>query len=599
MISERTIQQVRDLDIETVLKPYMQLKRKGSSLMGLCPFHSEKTPSFSVSPQKNRYHCFGCCRGGDGIGFVMEKENLTFLEAVEKIANDNNIPIERIEKDRTEEEMSDYRHRESLLAINDLVHRYFVDCLRTGMNDESRHARDYSYGRWTEDFCAESGIGYAPKNGNAFIEYCNSNSIPTELLQEVGLVKKNDTGITYAFFRERIIIPIRNRWGRIIGFTGRYIGSNKKTAKYLNSSNSAIYDKGTSLFGIDRASRKKSSDIIIVEGAPDVLRLQSVGLDNVVATLGTSWSDTQFDLLRKITKSVCFIPDSDIAEGKLFGSGFEAVMKNGASALRKGLEVTVRELPFAEVPMSSEELRELYPDMAEPPEDAPRVKPGKNDADSYIKNKEDYFNLPEKYFVVWLAEKRFFEADSLVKQRAAVSEIADLLTYVNDQLIVEQCIEQLSKIHGRTKFWRDAISQARGENRRRKDSTSALDERQREVDALRQAGLFIRDNCYYTIGSEEEDPVIISNFVMEPMFHIGDDNNGTRIFILKNEAGDRRLLEIRESEMCSLNAFQQKVGTLGNFIWLAKIEKLNRVKRYLYAKTDTAERVRKLGWDSI
>lgn len=599
MISERTIQQVRDLDIESVLKPYVQLKRKGSSLMGLCPFHSENTPSFSVSPQKNLYHCFGCCRGGDGIGFVMEKENLTFLEAVEKIANDNNIPIERIEKDRTEEEKSAYRHRESLLAVNDLVHRYFVDCLRTGMDDESRRARDYSYGRWTEDFCAESGIGYAPRNGNAFIEYCNSKSIPTELLQEVGLVKKDDTGITYAFFRERIIIPIRNRWGRIIGFTGRYIGSNKKTAKYLNSSNSAIYDKGTSLFGIDRASRKKTSDIIIVEGAPDVLRLQSVGLDNVVATLGTSWSSAQFDLLRKITKSVCFIPDSDVADGKLFGPGFEAVMKNGASALRKGLEVTVRELPFAEVPMSSEELRELYPDMAETPEDAPRVKPGKNDADSYIKKKEDYSNLPEKYFVVWLAEKRFFEADSLVKQRAAVSEIAGLMTCIDDQLIVEQCIEQLSKIHGRTKFWRDAISQARGENRKRKDATSPLDERQRDIEDLRNAGLFIRDNCYYTIGSEEEDPVIISNFVMEPMFHIGDDNNGTRIFILKNEAGDRRLLEIRESEMCSLSAFQQKVGTLGNFIWLAKIEKLNRVKRYLYAKTDTAERVRKLGWDSI
>ena len=351
MISERTIQQVRDLDIETVLKPYVQLKRKGSSLMGLGPFHSENTPSFSVSTQKNLYHCFGCCRGGDGIGFVMEKENLTFLEAVEKIANDNNIPIERIEKDRTEEEMSAFRHREALLAVNEMAHRYFVDCLRTGMDDESRQARDYSYGRWTEDFCAESGIGYAPRNGNALIEYCNSNSIPIELLQEIGLVKKDDTGITYAFFRERIIIPIRNRWGRIIGFTGRYIGSNKKTAKYLNSSNSAIYDKRTSLFGIDRASRKKSQDIIVVECAPDVLRLQSVGMDNVVATLGTSWSDPQYDKLKRLTNAVCFIPDSDVLEVKLFGPGFEAVMKNGAAALRKGLEVTVRELPFAEIPI--------------------------------------------------------------------------------------------------------------------------------------------------------------------------------------------------------------------------------------------------------
>lgn len=599
MISNRTLELVRALNIDTIVKPYVKLNRHGSSLVGLCPFHSERTPSFSVSPQKNVYHCFGCCRGGDGIHFIMDIENLPFHDAVEKIARDNGITVEYTDKDISEEERIAYQHKESLIAVNELVQKYFVDRLRIDISYESRLAREYAYSRWSEEFCSISGIGYAPENGKTFIEYCHKSGISSDDLMETGLIKKDETGITYAFFRKRIMIPIRNRWGQIIGFTGRYIGNNIKSPKYLNSPNSEIYNKGASLFGIDRASRQKSPDVIIVEGAPDVLRLQSVGIENVVASLGTAWTDSQYDQLKRLTDAVCFIPDSDVAKGKLFGPGFEAVMKNGAAALRKGLEVTVRELPFAEVPIPDDELREMYPDMAEPPEDAPRVKPGKNDADSYIKNKEDYFNLPEKYFVVWLAEKRFFEADSLVKQRVAVSEIAGLLTYINDQLIVEQCIDQLSKIHGRTKFWRDAISQARGENRRRKDSTSALDERQREVDALRQVGLFIRDNCYYTIGSEEEDPVIISNFVMEPMFHIGDDNNGTRIFILKNEAGDRRLLEIRESEMCSLNAFQQKVGTLGNFIWLAKIEKLNRVKRYLYAKTDTAERVRKLGWDSI
>lgn len=370
--------------------------------------------------------------------------------------------------------------------------------------------------------------------------------------------------------------------------------------KYINSYNSDIYTKGTTIFGIDRASKARDAgNIIIVEGAPDVLRLQSVGLDNAVATLGTAWTDTQFSNLRKFTSSICFIPDSDVSKGKLFGPGFEAVMKNGAAAMKKGFVVTVKELPFAEVPMTYEDIKEIYPDPNKAPKDFVKIKPGKNDPDSYIASKEDYTALTEKYFVVWLAEKRFYEADSLIKQRAAVSEIAELITYVDDQLVVEQCLEQLSKIHGRTKFWRDAVSQARGLKHRKKEQSSTLDERQREIDALRQVGLFIRDNCYYTIGDEEEDPIMISNFIMEPLFHIGDDNNGTRIFRLKNETGDRRLLEIRESEMCSLNAFQQKVGTLGNFIWLAKIDRLNHVKRYLYAKTDTAERVRKLGWDSV
>lgn len=598
MISEKTIRQVRDLSIERVLKPYVKLTKQGSSLVGLCPFHSERTPSFSVSPQKNLYHCFGCCRGGDGIGFVMEKENIPFIEAVEKIAKDNGVEVERTDKELSDEELTTYRHKETLLAVNEVAYRYFVDFFRTDMSDEARTARDYAFVRWSEDFCQTYGIGYAPKNGKAFIEYCKAKGLTTEDLMETGLVRKSDDDKIYTFFRERVIIPIRNRWGRVIGFTGRYIGSNLKAHKYLNSPNSIIYSKGSTIFGIDRASRQKSSNIIIVEGAPDVLRLQSIGLENAVATLGTSWNDAQFDKLKRFTNSICFIPDSDMAEGKLFGPGFEAVMRNGAAAMKKGFEVTVRELPFSEEPMTEKELEELYPDYDTIPENIPRIKPGKNDPDSFIKTKEDYTALPEKYFVVWLAEKRFFEADSLVMQRNVVSEIADLLLYVNDHLILEQCIEQLSKLHGRTKFWRDAISQARGESRRNKETTSPLDARQREVEDLRQSGLFVRDNCYYTIGSEDEDPVMVSNFIMTPMFHIGDDNNGTRIFILKNEAGDKRLLEIKESEMCSLNAFQQKVGTLGNFIWLAKIDKLNRVKRYLYARTDTAERVRKLGWDS-
>ncbi len=600
MISEKTIQQVRDLDIETVLKPYVELKRKGSSLMGLCPFHSEKTPSFSVSPQKNLYNCFGCRRGGDGIDFIMEKENLSFIEAVRKIASDNGIVIEEKGKDLTDEERAANRHKESLLATLDLIHKFYVECLRANMDDECADARGYAYGRWSPGFCATSGIGYAPKNGKFFIEYCHNKGIDQEILMELGLLKVNESGNTYQLFRRRIVIPIKDRYGRVIAFTARYIGDNPSAPKYINSSNSDVYTKGTALFGLDRAAKARDAgNIIIVEGAPDVLRLQSVGLDNTVASLGTAWTDVQFSKLRRITSSICFIPDSDVSEGRLFGPGFEAVMKNGTAAMKKGFVVTVRELPFAEVPVTYEDIKELYPDPNKVPKDFVKIKPGKNDPDSYITSKDDYTALNEKYFVVWLAEKRFFEADSLVKERQAVSEIADLLRYIDDPLVLDQCIDQLNKIHGRTKFWKDAVSQARGEAKRQKNSGSSLDERQREVEDLRKAGLFVRDNCYYTVGDENEDPVMISNFIMEPLFHIGDDNNGTRIFRLKNETGDRRLLEIRESEMCSLNAFQQKVGTLGNFIWLAKIEKLNRVKRYLYAKTDTAERVRKLGWDSI
>ena len=574
MISESTINKVRILPIEDILKPYVKLSRKGLTLMGLCPFHSERTGSFAVTPSKKLFHCFSCNRGGDGIAFIMEKENLTFMEAVTFIAKNNGIPVEYSDEERSEEELLEAKHKESLFVTLDLLHRFFVENLRMEMTDESRAAREYAYGRWSEEFCSIAGIGYAPKDGNTFMEYCRVKGLNEESLFELGMFKRSEDGSIYAMFRQRIMIPIRNRWGRIIAYTARYIGKNEKAPKYINSSTSIVYSKGKTLFGIDRASRQRDADyFIVVEGAPDVLRMQSVGYENTVATLGTAWTDSQFEQLKRFTSSLCFIPDSDTVDGKQYGPGFEAVMANGASAIKKGFHVTVRELPFA-------------------------VQNRKNDADSYIHCKEDYSSLKEKHFIVWLAQKRFCIADSLVEERKYVAEIADLLRYVKDQLIFDQCIEQLAKLNGNVKLWRDAVTQARGEARKKQEHGSSMNEMQREAELLRQFGLFVRENCYYAIGEEEEEPARISNFIMEPLFHIEDENNATRIFRMRNMYDVCRVIELKESELCSLSNFQQKAGSLGNYVWLAKIDKLNRVKEYLYSKTDTAERIRKLGWNA-
>lgn len=574
MISESTINKVRNLAIEDILKPYVRLSRKGSTLMGLCPFHSERTGSFAVTPGKNLFHCFSCNRGGDGITFIMEKENLTFMEAVTFIAKNNGIPIEYSDEERSEEELAEAKHKESLLITLDHLQRFFVENLRVAMTEENQAAREYAYGRWSEEFCSIAGIGFAPKDGNTFMEYCRTKGLNEEFLFELGMLKRNEDGSIYAMFRQRIMIPVRNRWGRIIAYTARYIGNSDKVPKYINSSTSIVYSKGETLFGIDRASRQRDADYyIIVEGAPDVLRMQSVGFDNTVAALGTAWTDSQFDQLKKFTTSLCFIPDSDTAEGKPYGAGFEAVMTNGAPAIKKGFHVTVRELPFAE-------------------------QNGKNDADSYIHCKEDYSSLKEKHFIVWLAQKRFYIAGSLMEERKCVAEIADLLRYVKDQLVFDQCIEQLGKLHGKVKLWRDAVTQARGEARKKQGYGSSMNEMQREAELLRQFGLFVRENCYYAIGEEEEEPARISNFIMEPLFHIEDENNATRIFRMRNMYDVCRVIELKESELCSLSNFQQKAGSLGNYVWLAKIDKLNRVKEYLYSKTDTAERIRKLGWNA-
>lgn len=262
-------------------------------------------------------------------------------------------------------------------------------------------------------------------------------------------------------------------------------------------------------------------------------------------------------------------------------------MANGAAAIKKGFHTTVRELPFLKVPATD---KELASEVSE-------VKYAKNDADSFIHCSEDYTSLMEKHFIIWLAQKRFLVASSLVEERKCVAEIADLLRYIKDQLVFDQCIDQLAKLHGKVKLWRDAVVQARGEARTKNDLPSSMNDLQREAELLRQFGLFVRENCYYAIGEEDEDSMRISNFIMEPLFHIEDESNGTRIFRMRNIYNVCRVIELKESELCSLSNFQQKAGSLGNYVWLAKIDKLNRVKEYLYSKTDTAERIRKLGWN--
>ena len=154
MISESTISKVRELSIEDVLRPYVKLSRKGSALMGLCPFHEERTGSFSVSPAKNLFHCFSCNRGGDAITFIMEKEGFSFMDAVRFIAKHHNIQIEYTQEEYNEEQMAEEKHRESLLVALDHIQAYFLNCLRTTDNIECKQARDYAYGRWPEEFCS-------------------------------------------------------------------------------------------------------------------------------------------------------------------------------------------------------------------------------------------------------------------------------------------------------------------------------------------------------------------------------------------------------------------------------------------------------------
>lgn len=585
MISDKTIEAVRNLDIEDVLKSWgLEFRRRGSTMFASCPFHSEKTPSFSITPGRNLWYCHSCHRGGDGIRFYMEREGMDFLQAVEAIAKANNLHIEYTKEEQTDEQREAARLKESVLAVVATVHKFFFDQLRVELSDEARAAREYAYSRWPEDFCSTCGIGLAPKDSKLLMEYCKSKAITEDLLVQSGIYKQDEkSGRIYTLFRNRLVIPIRDRFGRVIAFTARYLGDDKadNVGKYVNSSNSSVFTKGESVFGIDRASRCRDALYYnIVEGAPDVLRLQSIGLDNTVATLGTAWSGAQFDILKKHIQSLCFIPDSDPPKDEPFGPGFKAVMTNGAEAVRRGFDVTVRELPFQE---------EKTEDDA--------VILHKNDADEYILTPEIYAAIPEKPFILWLAEKKFSVASSLAEQRVIVAEVADLLRHISDDAIADECIASLAKINGTVKSWKAAVSRAKGEARQRAAKSNPKNDAERRKELLRVCNLNIIDNCFYTY--DEGEAVRLSNFYLESLYHIKDETNGTRLFRMVNKFNESVDIEFRESELCSLTTFQQRVGSVGNYIWRAKIDKLNNVKEYLYRGTRSAERVRKMGWDGI
>lgn len=586
MISDKTIETVRNLDIEDVLKSWgLEFRRRGSTMFASCPFHSENTPSFTISPGRNLWFCHSCHRGGDGIRFYMEREGMDFLQAVEAIAKANNLHIEYTREEQTDEQREAAKLKESVLAAVALVHKFFFDQLRVELSDEARAAREYAYSRWPEDFCCTCGIGLAPKDGKLLMEYCKSKAITEDLLVQSGIYKRDEkSGRIYTLFRNRLVIPIRDRFGRVIAFTARYLGDDKadKVGKYVNSCNSSVFTKGESVFGIDRASRCRDALYYnIVEGAPDVLRLQSIGLENTVATLGTAWSGAQFDILKKHIQSLCFIPDSDPPKDEPFGPGFKAVMQNGAEAVRRGFDVTVRELPFNEEKTEDDSVI-LH----------------KNDADEYILTPEIYAAIPEKPFILWLADKKFSVASSLAEQRVIVAEVADLLRHISDDAIAEECIASLAKINGTVKSWKAAVSRAKGEARQRAAKSNPKNDAERRKELLRVCNLNIIDNCFYTYDDEGE-AVRLSNFFLESLYHIKDESNGTRLFRMVNKFNEAVEIEFRESELCSLTTFQQRVGSVGNYIWRAKIDKLNNVKEYLYRGTRSAERVRKMGWDAI
>ena len=337
-IPRETVEQIlQAAHIEDVVGEFVTLKKKGSNLWGNCPFHNEKTPSFSVNPARNIFKCFGCGKAGDSAKFLMEHEHYTYPEALRYLAKKYNIKIE--EKQQTAEEIMQQSVREKMYNINEFADKYFVDTLWNTDEGKTIGLEYFRERGYFDPIIQKFHLGYNPAKWDAFTEYAKKNGYSEELLEQIGLSIKGNNGL-YDRYHGRVMFPIHSLTGRVIGFGGRILVNDKKSPKYQNSPESEIYDKKQTLYGIYFAKNAiaRQDECILVEGYFDVLRMHQIGIENVVASSGTSLTMEQIRLVKRYTKNITMLYDGDAA-------GIHAALRGTDMILSEGMNVRVVVLP--------------------------------------------------------------------------------------------------------------------------------------------------------------------------------------------------------------------------------------------------------------
>ena len=345
MIPQDTIMSIIDtVRIEEVVSDFVSLKKRGANLIGVCPFHKEKTPSFIVSPAKGIFKCFGCGKAGDSVRFIMEHEHYSYPEALRYLANKYGIIIE--EKEQSPEELMAQNEREKMFNINTFAQQYFSNTMK---NDEEGVTVGLSYFRergFRDAIIEKFQLGYCLNQRDAFVQYALKNGYSKELLLNIGLASGNEERM-YDRYQGRVIFPIHNLTGKVIGFGARILSGDKTKAKYLNSPESEIYNKRQTLYGIYFAKNEISrlDNCILVEGYADVLSMHQAGIENTVASSGTSLTSEQVRLISRYTKNITILYDGDNA-------GIHAALRGTDMILEEGMNVRIVLLPPDEDPDS-------------------------------------------------------------------------------------------------------------------------------------------------------------------------------------------------------------------------------------------------------
>lgn len=439
MISQNTIQQILGrLDIVDVIGGFVKLKKRGANYLGLCPFHNEKTPSFTVSATKELYKCFGCGKAGNAVSFLMEHEKYSYTDALRWLANKYGIEIE--ETFQSDEQRQSQLAADSLYIINQFAQQFFTQQLFETEEGQDVGLAYFKERGFREDIIKKFQLGYSPEQKDAFTKEATAKQYNTELLIKAGLVANRNEQLVDNY-RGRVIFPIHNHSGKVLGFGARILKSNDKAPKYINSPENEIYVKSKILYGsyFARQAIDKADECLLVEGYTDVISLHQAGIENVVASGGTSLTPDQLRLIRKYSNNLTIIYDGDAA-------GVKAALRGLDLALEEGLNVKLV----------------LIPDNDDP--------------DSYV-NKvgasafREFVQKNKKDFILFQLEVSLKDAgnDSL-KKSEVVNRVAETISRINkaedftkQQDYIKQCAEILkideAGMHALVnKFIRDRIA---------------------------------------------------------------------------------------------------------------------------------------------
>lgn len=416
MIDHNTVQKILDAaHIEEVVGDFVSLRRRGVNLIGLCPFHNEKTPSFTVSPAKNICHCFGCGKGGGPVNFIMEHESLSYVDALRYLAKKYGIEI--VEKEETAEEIARRSSRENMFALNAFALKYFSDTLHNTEEGKSIGIGYFRERGFRDDTIKKFQLGYCPDRFEAVSVEALKEGFSRQTLIDTGLCTENQRGGLTDRFRGRVIFPVHTVSGPVVAFGGRVLKKTDNTAKYVNSPESEIYHKSSELYGLYFAKNaiQRADVCYLVEGYTDVISMHQAGVENVVASSGTSLTTGQIRLIHRFTSNIVVLYDGDAA-------GIKASIRGIDMLLEEGMNVEVVLLPDGEDPDSFSRSQ---------------------DSTQFI----DYINRHKTNFILFKTQLLLGEAgNDPIKKAALIGDIVESISKIQDTIkqaiYIKDCARQ-------------------------------------------------------------------------------------------------------------------------------------------------------------